>query len=184
MKPAQGKKDDKPKGTAPDAAPMHESNGKKANGSVSHFRFNRKLGNDDIELILTGLKRYRPLVNIANELDCSYGALLKFIKDTPVLAEMKYRSAEGRIDIAESALMNSIAEGNLNAIFFFLDRMARSRGYGQHHEVEAAVKESAPRIVIGTIGKERIEAAKKLVEEATKAAKACMPDDENGGGEQ
>jgi len=161
-----------------EVAVMGESNGKKNKNSVYHTKFSHKLSEKDIPFILDGLQSYKSLIGIADYLDCNYSSLLTFINKTPLLAEAKFRANEGRLDIAESKLMFNIAQNNLNAIFFFLDRMGRNRGYGQHQEIDAKVKDTAPRIVIGTIGKERIEAAKKMVAEATKEAKAGMPDDE------
>jgi len=169
-------KEQKSKGK--DTSVMHERTGKKGNGTLTKIPYGHKLGKEDIPTIMEGLRRYKPIVGIADYLDCPYSQLLKFIHEHPELSEAKHRAMEGRLDIAESKLMESIVEGNMNSIFYFLDRMGRNRGYGQHQEVEANVKESAPRIVIGTIGRERIEAAKKAAEEATKAAKAGMPDDE------
>lgn len=145
--------------------------------TLEYSAYTHRFTAKDIPIILEDLKTYRPLVRTADRLDCSYSGLLEFIKRTPVLSEAKHRYQLGAVDIAESRLMQAIDVGNLSAIMFYLDRMGRDRGYGQHETIETDNKEdTTPRIVIGAIPKEVVEAAKKKVEEIN--AKAYI--DENG----
>ena len=169
------KQSEKPKSAA---AMKSGSRGKGGKKTVSYTMYTHRFTDRDIPIIIEDLRCYRPLVKTADKLDCSYNGLLEFIKRTPVLREAKERYTMGGVDIAESRLMQAIDVGNLNAIMFYLDRMGRDRGYGQHETVETkgAIEDTAPRIVIGAIPKEAVEAAKKKVEEINR--KAYL--DENG----
>lgn len=168
------KQSEKPKNATPMKSGKTNKDGKK---TVEYVAYTHRFTAKDIPIILADLKSYKPLIRTADHLDCSYNGLLEFIKRTPVLREAKERYRLGGVDIAESRLMQAIDVGNLNAIMFYLDRMGRDRGYGQHETIETKNKEdTTSRIVIGAIPKEAVEAAKKKVEEITR--KAYL--DENG----
>lgn len=133
--------------------------------------FSHKFVEADIPVIMQGLREYKAIIVIADQLNASYSGLRDFIKRTPILRECMDRRDNGMLDIAERRLFERINLGDTHSIMYFLDRKGRKRGYGEH--IEQDINENnpnanAPRIVIGAIPPEAVRAAKRQVEEANK----------------
>lgn len=132
--------------------------------------FSHKFCEDDIPIIMQGLREYKALIVIADQLNASYSGLREFIRRTPILRECMDRRDNGMLDIAERRLFERINLGDIHSIMYFLDRKGRKRGYGEHIEqdINEKTNANAPRIVIGAIPPEAVRAAKKQVEDANK----------------
>lgn len=152
---------------------------KKSDGqkTVRHTHYSHKLSEDDFPDIIDGLRKYHPILAIADKLDCSYDGLLRFIHKNPTLEETYKRQQEGMIDIAVGRLFENINMGNLNAIIYFLNTKGRERGFGDFQSIEQTIKDKTPqrRIVIGNFNPEKVAEMKKKAEDATAADKANAP---------
>lgn len=112
-------------------------------------QYNR-LGKKDEPFILKGIRAFRPLYLIAQDLGVCRQTLYKYIRDKMDISWRDMR--ESMIDVAEGKLLKNIIDGNQGAIEFFLDRQAKNRGYG--------IKEITDRNDVPIINIGRIEIAK------------------------
>jgi hypothetical protein len=104
------------------------------------------LGKKDEKYILKRMREFAPMYLIAKELDVCRHTLSSYIRDE---MDMDYKDVkEAMIDVAESKLFKNIIDGNQNAIQFFLDRQAKSRGYGEKQLLD---RTDVPVINIGKI---------------------------------
>ena len=175
------KKTDEQKKPKPKAAAVVMTETKANSNGQKRVRpadmFSHKLSAADIPVIIDGLRKYHPILAIADKLDCSYDGLLRFIHKTPVLEETYNRQQNGMVDIAIGRLFENINMGNLNAIIYFLNTKGRDRGFGDFQSIEQTIKDKTPqrRIVIGNFTPEIVAAMKKRAEDATAQEKATAP---------
>lgn len=119
----------------------------------------RKIEPKDERIILKGMKEFRPLYLIAKDLGVSRGNLYTYVREK---MNLDYKDVkESMLDIAEAKLMQNIADGNQNAIQFFLDRQGKSRGYGEKQQMD---RQDVPTINIGTIQINKTDEKKEIVE--------------------
>ena len=119
----------------------------------------RKIEPKDERIILKGMKEFRPLYLIARDLGVSRGNLYTYVREK---MNLDYKDVkESMLDIAEAKLMQNIADGNQNAIQFFLDRQGKSRGYGEKQQMD---RQDVPTINIGTIQINKTDEKKEIVE--------------------
>lgn len=138
--------------------------------------FSHKFVEADIPVIMQGLREYKAIIVIADQLNASYSGLRDFIKRTPILRECMDRRDNGMLDIAERRLFERINLGDTHSIMYFLDRKGRKRGYGEHIEQDITNKEGqAPRIIVGMIPQDKVDAAKKLVKQKEDEARKNAP---------
>ena len=138
--------------------------------------FSHKFVEADIPVIMQGLREYKAIIVIADQLNASYSGLRDFIKRTPILRECMDRRDNGMLDIAERRLFERINLGDTHSIMYFLDRKGRNRGYGEHIEQDINNKEGqAPRIIVGMIPQDKVDAAKKLVKQKEEEARKDAP---------
>lgn len=71
-----------------------------------------------------------------NALGISRNALYVWRRKDKKLDEMMKDAEESIIDFAESKLIESINDGNMTAIIFFLKTKGRNRGYVERQEVD------------------------------------------------
>lgn len=98
------------------------------------------------KIILKGLKEFRPMYLIAQDIGVSRYTLYKYVRENMDINYKDFR--ESMLDIAENKLMANIIDGNQNAIQFFLDRQGKNRGYGERPQLD---RQDVPTINIGTI---------------------------------
>lgn len=138
--------------------------------------FSHKFVESDIPVIMQGLREYKAIIVIADQLNASYSGLRDFIKRTPILRECMDRRDNGMLDIAERRLFERINLGDTHSIMYFLDRKGRNRGYGEHIEQDINNKEGqSPRIIVGMIPQDKVDAAKKLVKQKEEEARKDAP---------
>lgn len=70
----------------------------------------------------------------AKELKTTRKTLHEYINTFPEIQEALTDIRENRLDVAETALMQAIRNGNVTAIIFFLKTQGRDRGYSQIDE--------------------------------------------------
>ena len=108
----------------------------------SYVRISKK----DEHTILRGLKEFKPLYIIANEIGCCRQTLYAYLRD---VMDIRYREMrESMLDVAENRLFKNVLDGNQNAIEYFLDRQGRGRGYGVQQQMD---RQDVPTINIGRI---------------------------------
>lgn len=100
----------------------------------------------DEKTIIKGLREFKPLYVIAQELGVCRQTLYAYIRDKMDTSYKDMR--EAMIDVAEAKLFKNIIDGNQNAIQFFLDRQAKNRGYGEKQMLD---RNDVPIINIGRI---------------------------------
>lgn len=100
----------------------------------------------DEKTIIKGLREFKPLYVIAQELGVCRQTLYAYIRDKMDTSYKDMR--EAMIDVAEAKLFKNIIDGNQNAIQFFLDRQAKNRGYGEKQMLD---RNDVPVINIGRI---------------------------------
>lgn len=120
----------------------------------------------DEPTILEGLDAHLTFTTIAKQVGCCRGTLVKYIRNHPHLQEAATDSREEFDDAVEQQLFAKIQNGDLNAIFFYMQRRMRSRGYGDHQVVEQQGESKS--IVIGHV------AVPKEIPDYTKAIAAKM----------
>jgi len=77
---------------------------------------------------------------VAHAMNSTPKIIKKLIKKTPYLDELMTIQKDTSLDIAESALMTKVKEGNLNAIKFFLETQGNSRGYSKTQKIQVKHK--------------------------------------------
>ncbi len=87
----------------------------------------KQLLDDDIA---KALKKHHGLIrNTAKELNCSHSLIYKRINNSEELKKVWEEARRGLIDMAESALIRKIEEGDTKAIIFTLQTLGKERGY-------------------------------------------------------
>lgn len=115
---------------------------KSGEAKSSYVRISKK----DEPKILKGLKEFKPLYIIANEIGCCRQTLYTYLRD---VMDIRYREMrESMLDVAENRLFKNVLDGNQNAIEYFLDRQGRGRGYGVQQQMD---RQDVPTINIGRI---------------------------------
>ena len=89
----------------------------------------------------------------AKLLNVSRSAVSNRINKSPKLLQIVDDIEESRLDIAESALINALKDGDPWAIQFYLKRKGQRRGYIEKQELE--VSTTAPEPVLITMGEVR-----------------------------
>lgn len=79
----------------------------------------------------------------AKALLMSSGTFYRILDKRPELRKDMDNALEDQVEIAESALMKLVDQGNFNAIKFFLETKGKSKGYGQQKQEGQTVDESA-----------------------------------------
>ena len=120
----------------------------------------------DEPTILEGLAEHLTLTTIAKQVGCCRGTLVKYIRNHQLLQDAATDSREEFDDVVEQKLFEKINNGDLNAIFFYMQRRMRSRGYGDHQVVEQQGESKS--IIIGHV------AVPKEMPDYTKAIAAKM----------
>lgn len=76
--------------------------------------------------------------------------------DDPMFLEAVKNVKDGAVDMAETALLKQITEGNTTAIIFYLKTQAKDRGYGDQIQVEhsggVAIEQRPTRAIVEIIG--------------------------------
>lgn len=74
----------------------------------------------------------------AKELGVDRNTIYAHIKASPTLQTVLQNSREELVDIAESALLRGVIEGNMTAIIWTLKASpaAKARGWSEHHQIE------------------------------------------------
>jgi len=65
----------------------------------------------------------------AQKLGCSPASVRNYIRRHKSLQRVLEEVIEANLDLAESALLTAIAQGNMTAVIFYLKTKGRSRGY-------------------------------------------------------
>lgn len=105
-----------------------------------------KIDRKDHKTILEGIRQFKPLYIIAQELGVCRQTLYTYLREK---MDINYRDMkESMLDVAENRLFRNVVDGNQNAIEYFLDRQGRSRGYGQQQQLD---RQDVPVINIGKI---------------------------------
>lgn len=71
----------------------------------------------------------------AKALNVSRTTLYKYINKSPVLQKTLDDAREHLVDMAESALLRGIMQGNMTAVIFALKTQGKDRGYVERQEV-------------------------------------------------
>ena len=71
------------------------------------------------------------LGSAAHNLGCTRQTIYNRMKKTPKIAEAYKDAREASIDKTESKLFTNIKKGKESSIFYYLNNMGRSRGYGK-----------------------------------------------------
>lgn len=71
----------------------------------------------------------------ADALRCARSTIHRRVAEEPGLAEVLEDAREETLDVAESALLRKIDDGDTASIIFFLKTRGRSRGYGATPEI-------------------------------------------------
>ena len=121
------------------SVPVPKQNGA---GKRSWKRIEKK----DEHTILKGLREFRPLYLIAQDIGVCRVTLYTYLREKMNINYKDMR--ESMLDIAENKLLKNIIDGNQNAIQFFLDRQGRNRGYGEKQQLD---RQDVPTINIGKI---------------------------------
>ena len=119
--------------------------------------YSRVLSALDDEFILAEILKFKNLTAIAASLKCARSTLQRYIELVPDLKEA-YTSIKDSIDdLAEQKLFEKIQSGDLGALMFYMPRRMRHRGYGD--EPLPGSDDEQPRVVIGRIPQEEVDAA-------------------------
>lgn len=132
--------------------------------TIASKRSYRHLGKKDEPHILKGLKAFKPLYIIANELGVDRHTLYHYLRDNMDISYKNMR--ESMIDVAESKLLKNVVDGNQNAIEFLLDRLGKNRGYGIK---EIADRNDVPIINIGKIEMKQDDGNSQVKEQTIEA---------------
>jgi hypothetical protein len=92
------------------------------------------------------------LLSDATGRSCTRQNIQHWIRKHPKLAETVYEAAEEIKDLAETALIRNIRNGDTNAIKFYLETKAKDRGYVRQYKVTGAegqpLKVPPPQVVL------------------------------------
>ena len=130
------------------------------------YQHSPDLTDDEMTIIITGLRGHIPLYAIAAKIKCSRSWLGKKIKEDPYLAEAYQDSREAYVDNLEFQAKRLIDQGNAAMIMFGLERLGKHRGWGQTDEDEN--REDDSKLVIGAIPEDMLSDADKEIAEASK----------------
>lgn len=132
----------------------------KADVTAVQKRSWKRIEKKDEKTILKGLRTFRPLYLIAQDIGVCRRTLYTYLREK---MDVDYKDMrESMLDVAEAKLMQNIAEGNQNAIQFLLDRQGKNRGYGEKPQLD---RMDVPTINIGTIKIEKPEKEQTEIKE-------------------
>lgn len=131
------------------------------------FKHPQTLSNEEMVIIADGLRHHIPLYAIAAKIKCGRNWLSRKIKEDEYLAEIWADSREAYIDNLEFQAKRLIDQGNPAMIMFGLERLGKSRGWGQHEEAENG--EDDTKLVIGAIPEDMLSEANAEIEEKSKS---------------
>ena len=114
--------------------------------STTQKRSWKRIEKKDERTILKGLREFRPLYLIAQDIGVCRATLYTYLRNEMNISYKDMR--ESMLDIAENKLLKNILDGNQNAIQFFLDRQGKNRGYGEKQQLD---RQDVPTINIGKI---------------------------------
>ena len=120
----------------------------------------KRIEKKDEKMILKGLREFKPLYLIAQDIGVGRATLYTYLRAEMNISYKDMR--ESMLDIAESRLLKNILDGNQNAIQFFLDRQGKGRGYGEKQQLD---RQDVPTINIGKIEVNGTESPLKTVKE-------------------
>lgn len=120
----------------------------------------KRIEKKDEKMILKGLREFKPLYLIAQDIGVCRATLYTYLREEMNISYKDMR--ESMLDIAESRLLKNILDGNQNAIQFFLDRQGKGRGYGEKQQLD---RQDVPTINIGKIEVNGTESPLKTVKE-------------------
>lgn len=120
----------------------------------------KRIEKKDEKMILKGLREFKPLYLIAQDIGVCRATLYTYLREEMNISYRDMR--ESMLDIAESRLLKNILDGNQNAIQFFLDRQGKGRGYGEKQQLD---RQDVPTINIGKIEVNGTESPLRTVKE-------------------
>lgn len=120
----------------------------------------KRIEKKDEKMILKGLREFKPLYLIAQDIGVCRATLYTYLREEMNISYKDMR--ESMLDIAESRLLKNILDGNQNAIQFFLDRQGKGRGYGEKQQLD---RQDVPTINIGKIEVNGTESPLRTVKE-------------------
>jgi hypothetical protein len=120
----------------------------------------KRIEKKDEKMILKGLREFKPLYLIAQDIGVCRATLYTYLREEMNISYKDMR--ESMLDIAESRLLKNILDGNQNAIQFFLDRQGKGRGYGEKQQLD---RQDVPTINIGKIEVNGAESPLRTVKE-------------------
>ena len=120
----------------------------------------KRIEKKDEKMILKGLREFKPLYLIAQDIGVCRATLYTYLREEMNISYKDMR--ESMLDIAESRLLKNILDGNQNAIQFFLDRQGKGRGYGEKQQLD---RQDVPTINIGKIDVNGTESPLRTVKE-------------------
>ncbi len=89
-----------------------------------------KLVNLTDEQIAKALRKHHGLIrNVARELKCAHTTIYSRISKSDELRKVWNEARAGLVDMAESALVSKIQEGDTKAILFVLQTLGKDRGW-------------------------------------------------------
>jgi hypothetical protein len=103
----------------------------------------------------------------AQKLQCDVYTVLNYYKRFPTVQAAKEESRVTILDLAESRLWEAIDRGEGWAIAFCLKTIGRSRGYGEHLDLNVSIQAAAAKVAaeFGLTASEVIQEAKLLLME-------------------
>lgn len=109
------------------------------------------------EDIIKALRKTKGMISLAaDELKCDRKTIYNHVKRSAAVRDALEETRGRNLDVAESKLLAAIDAGELAAIFYYLSRIGRERGYGDRSELTGAnggAIETTIRVVYGSGGK-------------------------------
>jgi hypothetical protein len=90
---------------------------------------------DDERLVLTFIKKAGSVSDTCAAIGISRQTFYRWMQETPELETEIENAKEALIDFVETKLLESIKEGNVAAIMFFLKTKGKGRGYVERTEI-------------------------------------------------
>ena len=116
----------------------------------------------EVAVIVDGLKMNMPIMSIAKLVHCERHTLSKFIHSQPELLRLKEEQSENLYEEAVYQADRLAKAGNASIVMFILERLGKDKGWSQNESAaEGGVDEG--RIVMGVIPDEEVERAEEAV---------------------
>lgn len=130
---------------------------------------------DERAFIVDCLKMNVPIYTIANMIQCERHLLSRYIKNDPVLTELKEAKYDNMLEEAEYQADRLMKEGNAAVVIHVLNTLGRQRWNPQFGGAGEGGGGGADRIVMGIIPEEEVAEAEKKVAEVKAADKDALP---------